>query len=499
MSTTLKPSLCDALVNIEVEQVEPLLYAYTDAIVNDFDVADYWSYIPESSLQKFSVAQIDVMQGRFFVNHFGEAKLKSNYQVIASLASVLLKDVILCQPSSEAVIYDVIDSNRKIVRKAGTTNSKVYLARKISEAWTKSSGEILPTGIATKMAETWLLNSPHHSMPLPMARDHEDVWCLHRPTVVPNTEILFPDWQKILNRMSDGEAFAAWVGGIYSGLYKGRQILWLWGPHGEDGKSTIARILGNHLFGPAFQSISDATLKSEKRFLFSYFANAELICYPDANNRKVLSSEEFKMVANGGSDKVMIECKFQQPYYAELRARVWISSNHLPDVEDNNYTLSRLLLVKIDRLVGETPDPQVISRLEDQLAGFLAYALGCYRKKCPDNYKININDQTADLLRTCIASQSDYFSEIFDKYWECGTECDRLECSTVGQILRTENIITTKEIGKFYQWLSDKKGVVKRKISASGGKTFLFNIRRKSVVSITCELLGTTLTSKETK
>lgn len=490
----LNQEICNSLKSLGTDEWEPIVSALADAVRSGIDLWYYFENISDDRMKMLSTQQKELMAGKFAISHFGRQRLKNDYQLIMSLAVVLLKDVISCQSHGEISLYQVDDFKKKIVSKITVQNIKTFLIRRISDSWRNNCGEVLPPAIASKLAETWLYNSTHSPMPISMAREGDDVWCLFRPSVVPDVNVPFHSWRRILDRISDGDAFAAWIYGVYSGSYKGRQILWLCGPHGEDGKSTIARIIGEKCFGPAFQAITSTTMNSsEKRFIFSYFVNAELVCYPDADNRRILQTEEFKLIANAGTDKVMIEEKFKQPYHAFLKARAWINSNHMPEIDDNNFSISRLLLLKIDKMVDERPDPSVVGQLESELGGFLAYAKECYGRLCTDHYKIEINEQSASLLKNCLNSKSDYFLDIYEKHWEQGTEHDKIESSAISKCLRIEGIISTKDVGEFHHWLEKHKGVVKRKVSASNGKSFLYGIKRKNGLSAAAILFANPL------
>jgi len=490
----LNQEICNSLQSLGAEAWEPIIRAHADAAKRNIDVLDYFKRIPVERLKTMTGKQIDLMAGKFAICHFGRQRMKSDFQLGINLSEILLKGILPCQFKGEVSIFRVVCFTLKIVERINVPNIKPFLMRQISESWQNIAGEILPPAIASSLAETWIYNSKYISMPVRRARAGDDVWCLYRTSAVPDVNAPFNSWRRILNRMSDGDAFAAWVYGVYSGLYKGRQILWLWGPHGEDGKSTIARIIGEQCFGPTFQSISNSAMSSsEKRFLLSSFIDAELVCYPDADNKRILQSEEFKMLANGGTDKVRVEKKFKDPTDEYLKARVWIISNHMPEIENNNFSISRLLFLKINKMVGEKPDPNAVGLLESELNGFLAYAEKCYERLCPDHYKIEINEETATLLKDCVNSKSDYFLEIYEKHWEAGTENDRIESSIISKCLRIEGLTSTKEIGEFHQWLEQNKGVVKRKVSASNGKSFLYGIKRKNSLSAVANLLAAPL------
>jgi hypothetical protein len=481
----LNAQICKNLQTLEAGNWKPLLTAYADASVRAFDPIDYWRQIPAEVSRVLSKEQLSVMQGRFNESDILEQVNKGDYQVISDLSDKLLRNCLLCKTEGDSELYTIVDRDQLKVSFLASRNYNSTLTRIVIDEWRSLFGEVMATPLARKLADSWFHNATLNPMPAAMARDNKRVWCLHRPEVTADASVAFPAWDKITKRMSDPEAFAAWIGGIYTGKYKGRMMLWLYGPNGEDGKSTIARVIGKTLFGPAFAAISDSTLKSERRFLNSYFAGAELICYGDASNTKILGMEEFKTLASHGSDVVLIERKHKQPYFSELTARVWVNSNYLPEIENTNFAASRLLLIHIEKMADESPNPNVGDHLKQQLPGFLAYAIDCYDRLCEDNYKIQLNSATNNLIKSCMNQQEHNYGEIFDKNWEYSeNESDKIESSVISRVLREEGILATKDQAKFYEWAEKNRQISKRKVSSLGGKTFIFSIKRNNGSSI---------------
>jgi hypothetical protein len=280
--------------------------------------------------------------------------------------------------------------------------------------------------------------------------------------------------------MSDPLAFGAWVYGVYSGVYRGRQILWLHGPHGEDGKSAIANLIAAQLFGPAHHAISNASLSSsEKRFLTSFFENARLVIYPDASNKRCLLTEQFKTVASAGADPVLIERKGKQAYTSRLNARMWVCSNFAPEVTNDNFVRSRLLYIHIDKMKDEKPDPKVIDRLSEELPGFLHWAKESYEGNCRDHYEV-LTEQAHDVAVDHLTENFfERYEVIFQKRWETGTTEDFVEGSKVYDATREEALRSNHDYKDFTDWLTQRKGVVKRKVSQDGGKIRYYGMRRR--------------------
>jgi hypothetical protein len=329
----------------------------------------------------------------------------------------------------------------------------------------------LPTGLVQEMQKQWIAHKPVPIRPKAMLRPDEEGWCFHRSLLKIEAGPI-PYWQKVLDRLSDPEAFAAWIWGVYSGEYKGRQMLWMHGPHGEDGKSSIARVIGE-VFGGACESISNAQFSgSEKRFLNSSFVHSRLVIYPDANNTHALLSEAFKTVASAGADKVPIEFKGRTAYSGYLNARLWIASNYGPHVTKDNFLRSRLLYSYISKM-GESPDANAPVKIIEELPHFFHYAKLCYAERCPDNYAIQVNELTKNLVEELYIDSHEEFTEIFASNFEKTYKpSDRVTGSEMQSILRSAGLSDNRKQKEFHQWLEKVHNITKERVPTINTKVF---------------------------
>ena len=373
--------------------------------------------------------------------------------------------------------FPVLDATEKIVAPALIGDAHSIMVRSLCRRYERLTGEPLRHTLANQLISLWTDHIDGLTeMPKPMASVGENVWTFHRPRHQPNGSMKIPYWHRILVRMSDPEAFAAWVWGVYKGDFKGRLILWLHGPNGEDGKSTISKIIGTELFGAAYQGLSSAVMSGDKRFVLSFFESCALVVYPDASNRKVLLTELFKSIASAGDDPVMIEPKNKQAYSAFLKARLWINSNFSPEIPDEGFATSRLLYIKIAPMVNEAPDPTVKEKLIAELPGFLAYAQAAYEKRCTDDYKIVVNDTVKKQMVELTGVFFEEFESAFDKYFERCEPEGYVQAQTVRERCRNERI-TGHAYTKFLSWLESTQGVERKKLSSENGRTFFCGMR----------------------
>ena len=333
------------LGSIEPGDTDSILRAQKACLKEGISIEQCKDYIPPAILRDLDEAQSELLNSGDEKSLIFADVQKGNPLSDLIVAQHFLTDFRLSELEGQVFLFKVTNEEDKTVLPLYEKDYLKILKRELSMRWLEQTGEPIAPVRAAELVQYWFNHEQNIDMPEPMGLPSDNKWCLHRSKYQPDSSVEYPSWQRILDRMSDAEAFAAWQYGVWAGLYKGRQFLWLHGPNGEDGKSALARVIGQNLYGPAHNAISNASINSsEKRFLTSFFENAALVIYPDASNRRCLMSEAFKTVASAGSDPVLIERKGKQAYTATLKAYMWISSNYAPEVTNNNFITSRLTL-----------------------------------------------------------------------------------------------------------------------------------------------------------
>ncbi|MEQ5875790.1 hypothetical protein J3455_14725 [Pseudoalteromonas sp. NFXS39] len=430
--------------------------------------------IPKAIYDSLSPAQLAIAESGLESSVISPELNSDNPISMHYAASYFLSNFKQSEVNGQLVTYEVISEQDKTLQPILEKEIDKILACEISTRWLQELGVPLPPRKANELVKYWLNHTELVAEPVIMGLPGDDNWCLHRSKYFPDPNVEFPTWQRILDRMSDPVAFAAWQYGVYTGNYQGRQMLWMHGENGEEGKSAIARIIGQELYGPAHNAISNASINSnEKRFLNSHFEHAALVIYPDASNRKCLSSEEFKTLASAGSDPVLIERKGKQAYTAYLNARMWICSNFSPEVTSDNFMTSRLLYISISPMVDEKPDPTVKERLKAELSGFLAYAEQCYEERCPDNYRIQTD--TDNDIKALTEQYFEHFDIIFSKHWQVDEQSE-VAASIIKEKLKVEGLQSKPQYDQFVDWLVNRKGARWKKRSEENGRIFYAGI-----------------------
>lgn len=359
------------------------------------------------------------------------------------------------------VLYKVTDLDKKIVDVIPEHRQKPVLQEAIRQIGFERDNSVFHTSETSEMVSQWLdFKEDYIEKPEPMLPPDIDGWCLHRPNIFPDSSIDFPTWNSIFIRMDDPRAFAAWIWGVYMGMYEGRQILWIYGPTGEDGKSAMLKILGEELFGPALGAIDNTQIGKNSGFLNSFFTNKKLVIYPDCKNRKVLMKEAFQSIANGGMDQVVVEPKNEKAYFTYLKARAAIASNYLPEITSANFSTSRLLLIELAQATEKrTSFSEYGGRLKAELPGFLAYAKSAYEELCPDDYKITVNESAKANAQKAVGLFEEDHDYTFEKHFEYA-EGEMLPANEfLAEMKERAKITDNNKISNFKEYLQNSRNV----------------------------------------
>ena len=299
----------------------------------------------------------------------------------------------------------------------------------------------------------------HHSS----AIDPEPGWCLYYSPFKPDATVPFPKLKETIDRMSEGEAFSAWIWGVYSGDYQGRQMFWLHGEDGEEGKSYLAKFVGRMLFGEnaGYRAIDGQQLKSGSRFLTSQFTGAKLVVYPDCNRIHLVEMELIKSLSSGGRDSLVSEEKFRAPETATVDAKLLICSNFAPVAKRDNWYQSRLIYCKILPLTGKK-DPNIDKAYTEELPGFLAYARDCYRRLCKNHEKIELTPNHKKLINELIDKQDPYDKDIFSRHFVLDAK-GTITYKRVKDTLDVQEGIKGNEYKRWTEWLMTVPGVTTRR------------------------------------
>lgn len=358
-------------------------------------------------------------------------------------------------------LYAITDPEQKLVRKVEIDNSGAdftSLVHVLRDEVAQDGLVFTPERIK-KFYNTFKYYTTPTPIPIRCAQPDEDTWCLHRITIRPDATVEFPHIQTFLDRLDDPKAFSAWLWGIYSRAYRGRQILWVTS-EGLDGKSTFFKMFGEAVFGNAFGPVMPDDIEHNPAFFMENLVDKRFIYVPDNNNPNLLMKAAFKQIASAGADLVTVNGKFKKAYQAHLDAGVAVLSNSEPAMVDERHNRSRTLCVVLDPLT--TPvDDRVPRRMRAELPGFLAYARDCFEEVCPDGLIIQVNDAVQHKEELRISDTSMDKVAVFENLFTL-EEGEILRPTEMVNALKSEGLRTAYEQSNFLRWLKNTHGIKKQ-------------------------------------
>lgn len=363
------------------------------------------------------------------------------------------------------MIVRMVDEEHKIVE---GLSAKAAIADRVEDAIVKgvaSKQIVIPPQLVKELGQYWMYYGAEMPTNLVAYAGFDDEpWAYGRSLVKPEAGKM-PTWTDFLSRLNDPEAFAAWVYGVASQKYKGRQVLWMSGASGEDGKTFVQKIICNNVFYKSDATITNTAMSGDaQRFAAAAFENKAIAVWGDCNNQMALMSEFVKQISGGSEgDKARIERKGKDSYDKQLSTRLWINSNFDPMITNDNFARSRLLYISVAPLT-EAPDITLKSKFVEELPAFLEYGKICYDKVCTDQRKIKQVDEAMTAIDGFTQGADSEYEAIFETKFEVGTKLDTdyfVTVSSVSQMLKREGIKKNIEQNWFYTWLEKTHGYVR--------------------------------------
>lgn len=298
-------------------------------------------------------------------------------------------------------------------------------------------------------------------------------WCTYYCDIKPDDSVPCPHTLETLGRMTEGAAVAAWIWGIYSKEYKGRQVPWIFGRAGEEGKSYFFRTIGVELFGEdkGFTAVSStSTGKNQNNFTMNNFVKSVMILYPDCNNPAIIQTEFGKILSGGGRDSVQAEAKYKSAVTTTIEGRLMIVSNKEPTVAPDNWYLSRLMFCEIEPFKG-AKDPNMDEKFRAEIPGFLAYAKRCYTELCSDNETIVLKSATNERVLDLLPMNDDFHQAKFEEHFVIEKGASLNVKKITNALEQIQSFRSQKDIRDFLDWL--KKTGIKTERKAKRGTSFV--------------------------
>ena len=194
---------------------------------------------------------------------------------------------------------------------------------------------------------------------------------------------------------------------------KVKQILVLYAPTGNNGKSVLGALMGQYI---DIISPQLTDLQPEHRFILGDLYKARMILVFDGSSAEINDSSVIKSLS-GGVDKVKIEGKGKQPFYYQFPGAFWIFCNRLPYFQDDRgqHLMERLKIVPCEHTVpDEERDTDLINKLSLEKAGIFQWAMAGLYRLMENNYHFS-------KCEACDLARIDYHKKA-DNLWRYVTE-----------------------------------------------------------------------------
>lgn len=285
-----------------------------------------------------------------------------------------------------------------------------------------------------------------------------------------------PTWDTLLARMSNREAFMAFVGSLLFGDSKQHQYVWMQGV-GGDGKGAINRWL-HKVLGRSYRSKQPPGMND--RFWTYGLIGSRLVVFPDCNAKSFTASGLFKSLTGG--DPVDVEAKNQMSFTTQLDCKFMFLSNESPTISSEWADLRRIIYCQFedDRADDEkTVDPAFEPGLWAEGGAFLTKCVMTYAELAPNHIPIS-TDKAG--IESWIGSLEEEFETVFNKHFEVpknplyrkatginGLDPHQIDLVTVegGHLLQTvrdEFPGDRKQQAAFRDWLEKRHGVSRKTI-----------------------------------
>jgi len=345
-------------------------------------------------------------------------------------------------------LYKIVDTARRIVEPCPPVNTNAQVSQAVKH-------ELHQIGLAASsersrsLLDLYLSNTTLAPRPKLWASPDEDTWCLSRATVRPDPSVPFPHIQGFLDRLNDPQACAAYIWGLYSGAYKGRQILYVSDTEGENGKSSFFRAV-LALFGEQVTASLNWRIVSGSTHASAHFTGKKVVIIGDNKNPAILMSQSMKELS--GDDLTMINPKGLPAYSTYLECRPIVSGNCEPLITSERHNRSRTLWLKLAPLQVAARDPEWVTHYPAEMPGFLAYGARCYAERCVNDYEIAVNPVVQAAVTLKIMETESEFAVPFDEHLVADPE-GRLTDKAWQRLVREELHLDKGHAANFLSWI----------------------------------------------
>lgn len=330
----------------------------------------------------------------------------------------------------------------------------------------KDASWLLDWRSATQAADVWL----HMAKPIPLppayrwADEPEHLLTFSR---LPWTNQLCgptPTWDKLLSRLSNADAFKAWLGSLFIEEANHQQYVWLHGIGGE-GKGAIDRFL-NKVLGRAYRS--EEPPHAGDKFWTYFLIGSRLVTFADCNAKGFPATGKFKSLC--ANDAVRCEVKGGKAFTTRLGCRFIFYSNERPALSTEAADMRRVIYCEFERLAeGFRPEPTFEERLWAEGGDFLGKCINAY--KLGNHEHGPISTETED-IQAWAATQEAHLEDIFSENFEL-TDNDFVTAKKMSEIVRGW-CKDWKTRTAFYDYLAKVKNLKYKQARIEGKQCYVY-------------------------
>lgn len=312
--------------------------------------------------------------------------------------------------------------------------------------------------------EYYLLDAKRTLLPTP--KGMIDIFCRfskHNPenyntkliNYVPEEGMDTPVWDNFLedccskNGQRDGEYekyLTQILGYSLFGLTDRKELYFLYGPSGNNGKSTLFNLM-NTILGPQYAfKAKDAILvkkaNSSERFSLASLRGKRFVTFPELEAGSKLNINTLKDLT-GKTDAINAEEKYQTEFNFVPECKLFCATNHLPEITTKGSLSAIRQRVRILPFENHIPDSQIDKdldeKLEKEIPGILAKLINAaayiYKNNVTPPARVKKEEQQGFSSKDTIAE----FLSMYEENPECSFPCHKVKALYEQWLLETYN------------------------------------------------------------
>lgn len=279
-----------------------------------------------------------------------------------------------------------------------------------------------------------------------------------------------PTWDRLLAKMSNAEAFRAWVGSLFVQDSDMQQYVWIHG-EGNDGKGSINRFLAR-VFGASYFA-GQPPAKGDKFWGYYALIGKRLVVFPDCDDAKFVRSSLFKSLTGG--DPIAVEQKKGALFTYKSRAKFLAFSNVRPELSSAKADMRRVIYCEFDASAPLIVCDDFEGDLEREGGAFLSACLELYSKQYPRRGGITSDDDTALQVEAWASTFEEEFEDAFEYHFKYDSKLQsKSEPISVQQRIKAAFPGSKNQQTAFREWMKRKYKIDKKGIKENGKVTYWY-------------------------